>query len=81
MRKNANTDQRKGVHKEFVSNLNNLQQCMAKQDVMEQAYASDSEDGEEQKEPEKKGGFFGKIFGSADKGSSLKMNKKKKAAP
>ena len=55
---------------------------MAKQDVMEQAYASDSEDGEEQKEPEKKGGFFGKMFGGANKGSAEQgANKKKRAAP
>ena len=67
MRKNANTEDRKNVHSEFVSNLNNLQQCMAKQDMMEQAYASDNDsmdEDEEMKEPEKKkGGIFGKIFG------------------
>ena len=67
MRKNANTEDRRNVHSEFVSNLNNLQQCMAKQDMMEQAYASDNDsmdEDEEMKEPEKKkGGFFGKIFG------------------
>lgn len=48
----------------FVGNLNNLQQCMAKQDMMEQEYASDSE--EEAKEPEKKG-FFGMFGGSKAK--------------
>ena len=86
MRKNANTEDRKNVHSEFVGNLNNLQQCMAKQDMMEQAYASDNdsmEENEEYKEPEQKkgGGLFGKIFGGKSAGVDASKAKKKRAAP
>jgi hypothetical protein len=72
MRKNADTEERRNVHSEFVGNLNSLQQCMAKQDLMEQAYDSSGEE-EEAKEPEKKGGFFGKFLGG--------QKAKKKAPP
>ena len=65
---------------------------MAKQDVMERGFASDSEDNdEEEKEPEKKKSFFGKMFGSKggggdrDNGAYPSLSSigsyKKKAAP
>jgi ribosomal protein L14E/L6E/L27E len=65
MRLNADSEEQRMVHKEFVSNLNNLQQCMAKQDMMEKKFMEDDEMGEEeeQKEPEKKG-IFAKLFNS-----------------
>merc|ERR1712146_376011 len=88
MRKNANTENQKALHSQFVMNSRPVYEMMQAQNLQEQAEASDYEEEEEEEEDgmarpqakKKAGGLFsGFGFGKSAPAKKMKASKKSDA--